>query len=704
MMLEAVMIDATMLSAGLAEAVGTVAMWAPTLPTVTTGVQPVVEALTASEQTLADMGHIAGMVLLAVWALLLLLSDAFAGVGTRVFQRRLALVGVAFAFVATASQFGNAEYDAGVRIFARFLVVDQFSLLLDMALLAVVAAVIMFSGDYARTHRFEYGEHETLLLIAVFGMMILSHAANLLALFLGIETMSIAVYVLVGARWNKRESAEAAFKYFVMGAFSSGILLMGLALLYGGTGTLDLREIQGQIMGAFNAWGGAQGAVSKLSEPNLLEGARLVHASTAVKAIAPAMLVIPGILMTLGALLFKVSAVPFHMWTPDAYEGAPTPITGLMAVGVKIAGFAAILKLFVGTLYFKRLVEAPYGWTSIVAIVALATMTVGNLAALRQGNIKRLLAYSSVAHVGYLLIGVVAAASFYGSARGTAVLQNVDQEIWAQQTGDAAISGILFYLGAYGIATLGAFACVAWMGSNNKEAVAVHEWSGLASRHPGMAFGMMVCLLSLMGMPPTAGFIGKLMVFKSGLENSNMLLRILVVLALINSVIGAYYYLRLIVNMYFRGPLADPVVPMTSRGAQGVLAVATVATLVMGIGADQALRRCELAAAGFQLPAEDPSRAAWVDRLRERWEAEDAEGDLGGAADGDHDDAEEDESVDDGAQEVSDGGAAAAAKEPEPVAPTVEPVAPAGARAREFAVGQPKPAAPKPAAPKPAAP
>ncbi|MBL4684197.1 MAG: NADH-quinone oxidoreductase subunit N, partial [Nannocystaceae bacterium] len=679
MILETMMIDTAMLGATVGETVGALAMWVPEFPAVATAAEPVAKALTASERTMADMGHIGGMVILAVWALLLLLSDAFAGVGTRNFQRRLALVGVAFAFAAIASQFGEAEYDAGVRIFARFLVVDQFSMLVDMALLAVVAAVIMFSGDYARTHRFEYGEQEALLFIAVFGMMILSHAANLLALFLGIETMSIAVYVLVGARWNKRESAEAAFKYFVMGAFSSGILLMGLALLYGGTGTLDLREIQGQIMGAFNAWGGAQSAVSKLSEPHLLEGARLVHASTAVKAIAPAMLIIPGILMTLGALLFKISAVPFHMWTPDAYEGAPTPVTGFMAVGVKIAGFAALLKLFVGTLYFKRLVEAPYGWTSIVAIVALASMTVGNLAALRQGNIKRLLAYSSVAHVGYLLIGVVAAASFYGSARGTAVLQNVDQEIWAQQTGDAAIAGVLFYLGAYGIATLGAFACVAWLGSNKKEAVAVHEWSGLASRHPGMAFGMMVCLLSLMGLPPTAGFIGKLMVFKSGLENSNMLLRILVVLALINSVIGAYYYLRLIVNMYFRASLANPVVPMTSRGAQGVLAVATFATLAMGIGADPVLRRCELAAAGFQLPAEDPSRAAWVDRLRARWEAEDADADSNGAA--------EDDGADERTLEVPDGGPDAAAKGTEPEAPTVDPEAPVVAPTRDAVVG-----------------
>jgi len=562
------------------------------------------------------------MVIVALWSLLLLISDAFSGPGMRQFQRRLAMLGAIFAFVAVAAQFGGAEYDGGVEVFSGFLVVDHFSMLLDMAIIGIAAAVIAFAGDYARTHRFEYGEQESLVFIAAFGMMILSHAANTLALFLGIETMSIAVYVLVGARWNSKHSSEAAFKYFVMGAFSSGVLLMGLALLYGGTGTTDLALLTERVQGVLNDWRDVQGAVQTLADPNLEGAAREQFAATSAVAMAPAMLVIPGILLTLGALLFKVSAVPFHMWTPDAYEGAPSPITGFMAAGVKIAGFAALLKLFVGALYIKVTVEAPYGWTSAVAIIAILTMTIGNFAAVRQNNVKRLLAYSSVAHVGYLLIGIVAAGSFYGSKAG-GTLKPVDQEIWALTAGDSAVGSIIFYLLAYSVATLGAFACVAWLSSQKKEATAAHEWSGLASRHPGMALGMTICLLSLMGMPPTAGFVGKLMVFKGGLENTNMLLRVAVIIAVLNSVVGAYYYLRLIVNMYFRQPLQQGVEPMNSRGAQSVVAIAAVGSLIMGVAADQVLRRCELAAAGFNQPADNTKRAEWVDKLRARWEAED---------------------------------------------------------------------------------
>lgn len=612
------------------DAVSNLAMFAPEVPAAVAAANAIAEPLSPSEQTLLDVGHIAGMVIVAVWALLLIVADAFAGPGMRAFQRRLALVGAALAFLAVGSQFGSSEYDAGVRVFSGFLVIDHFSLMVDMAIIAIAAAVMSFSGDYARTHRFEYGEQEALVFIAAFGMMILGHSANLLALFIGIETMSIAVYVLVGARWNKRESSEAAFKYFVMGAFSSGILLMGMALLYGATGTIDLLELQRGVAAAFTEWGRVQPHVQALTNPKVLANPdiavaqRELWSATAAVGIAPAMLVLPGILLTLGALLFKVSAVPFHMWTPDAYDGAPTPITGFMAAGVKVAGFAALLKLFVGALYAHRFVEAPYGWTTAVAVVAVLTMTVGNLAAVRQANVKRLLAYSSVAHVGYLLIGVVAAANFYGSAKSRGGLQAMDEHWWAFQTGDDAIASMLFYLLAYSVATLGAFACVAWLGSQKKEATAAHEWSGLASRHPAMALGMTICLLSLMGMPPTAGFVGKLMVFKAGLENTNMLLRVAVIIALLNSVVGAYYYLRLIVNMYFRAPLTNPVEPMNSRGAQAVVAIATVGSLIMGVGADHVMRRCKLAAAGFHLPRGDESRAEWVDRLRVRWDLEDA--------------------------------------------------------------------------------
>ena len=577
---------------------------------------------------IADMIHLAPMMIVALWSLIQLGADAFAGPGGRLFQRRLALVGIALAAAAAAASFGDWEYDAGIEVFYGFLVVDQFSLLLDLGILGVTGAVILFAGDYARSHRFEYGEQESLLFIATFGVMILVHAGDLLALFLGIETMSIAVYVLVGARWNSKRSSEAALKYFLMGAFASGLLVMGIALLYGATGTTSLSDLVPATTEVFNQWMKAQAHVDVLLEPPQdnprLLGAMQAAQDQAVTGMAPAALFFPGLLLVLAGLLFKVSAVPFHMWTPDAYDGAPTPTTAFMAAGVKIGGFAAMLKLLVGVFYVHRLVSAPYGWTSVVAVVALLTMTVGNLAAVRQTNVKRLLAYSSVAHVGYILVGVVAAGSFYGNVSRVAArtLRPEDQLSWAQQTGDLSVASIVFYVLTYAVATLGAFAAVAWYGSNKREGTATHEWAGLAQRHPGMALGLTICLLSLMGMPPTAGFLGKVFVFRAALEHTDTFLRVLVVIALLNSVVGAYYYLRLIVAMYFRPPADREVVPLASRGAKSVVAVAAALSILLGLGADWAMKRAELATSGFILPVGSERRADWVDALRARWEAE----------------------------------------------------------------------------------
>lgn len=579
-----------------------------------------------TSSVLADIAHLAPMMIVAFWAILHLAADAFAGAGLRQFQRRLALVGVILATAAAAMQFGDWQYDAGVRVFSGFLVVDQFSLLIDIGILVVAGSVIMFAGDYSRSHRFEYGEQEALLLIASFGMMILAHSGDLLALFLGIETMSIAVYVLVGARWNSRRSPEAALKYFVMGAFASGLLVMGIALIYGATGTTALNELGPGVARVFTQWGGAQGSVGALLRPEGIPGEVLeVAQDRAITGVAPAALFIPGMMLVLAALLFKVSAVPFHMWTPDAYDGAPSPVTGFMAAGVKIGGFAAFLKLMVGVFFVNRLVTAPYGWTTIVAVIAFLTMTVGNLAAVRQTNVKRLLAYSSIAHVGYILIGVVAAANFYGHATARGAFRAADQLVWSRETGDLAVASVIFYLLTYAIATLGTFACVSFFGANKKEAGGVHEWSGLAQRHPGVALGMTICLLSLMGMPPMAGFIGKLGIFRVALENDNGLLRFLVIAGLINSVIGAYYYLRLIVAMYFRPPPQTEVDVLPSRGARVVVAAAAGLSLVMGLGADVVMKRCELAASGFVYSAGSEQRAEWVDRLRARWEAQSEE-------------------------------------------------------------------------------
>ena len=581
------------------------------------------ETLTAAQTALENIGHLAPMMIVAFWSLLHLLADAFAGPGMRRFQRRLALVGLALAAAVAASQFGKIEYDDGTLVFSGFLVVDQFSLLLDLGLLAVAAAVVGFGGDYARAHKFEYGEQESLVLIAVFGMMILGHAADLIALFLGIETMSIAVYVLVGARWNNRRSAEAAMKYFLVGAFSSGLLLMGIALIYGATGGTSFIDVSHGIKNVFREWLEVQPLVADIEAQTVSASVRAQVEARVVLGIAPAALAIPGILLTLTGLLFKISAVPFHMWTPDAYEGAPSPATGFMAAGVKIGGIAALLKLFVGVFYLKRLVASGYAWTNIVSVLALVTMLVGNLAAVRQTNVKRMLAYSSVAHVGYILVGVVAAASFYGSGMRTSAGASVDQLGWAHEMGDTAVASVLFYVLSYAVATMGAFACVSLLGGRGREASQSHEWSGLAQRHPAVALAMTVSLLSLMGMPPMAGFFGKLFVFKSALTHTSIWLRVLVIIALVNAVIGAYYYLRLIVSMYFRPAPADPVGLIPGRGAIAVASIAAAASIALGVGAEGLMRRTQLAASGFVYPPGVGAKAEWVDKLRARWEAAD---------------------------------------------------------------------------------
>jgi|GEM_PF-5192 len=585
------------------------------------------ETLGRGAQALADAVHVAPMLIVAAWALLQLVADAFSGPGMRAFQRRVALVGLAFAGLAAFSQLGNPEYDAGVPVFSGFLVVDPFSLLLDVAVLLVTAGTILFAGDFARSHRFEYGEQEELLFIATFGVMILNHAGSLLALFLGVETMSIAVYVMVGARWNSKRSSEAALKYFIMGAFASGLLVMGIALIYGATGTMSLAELVDRItplFGGKTSWGAAMKEVAGLQLGSYAGPAADAARDRAIVALAPIALLLPGILLTTAALLFKVSAVPFHMWTPDTYDGAPTPITGFMAAAVKIGGFAALLKFLVGTLQISRLVHYPYGWATVVGVIAIATMTVGNLAAVRQTNVKRMLAYSSVAHVGYLLVGVITAAFFYADKAG-GQLTELDQVAWSRGNGDLAVASVLYYLVTYAIATMGTFACVSFYGARKKEATGVHQWAGMARRFPGVALAMTICLLSLMGMPPIAGFFGKLGLFRVAMTSGDPFLRWMVILGVLNAVVGASYYLRLIVAMYFREPPEEEVEVLESGGVRIVVVVAAALSIAAGVGARPLMDQCRIAAAGTGRRVGGELRRVEVQKVRDAIAARDAE-------------------------------------------------------------------------------
>jgi NADH-quinone oxidoreductase subunit N len=342
-------------------------------------------------------------------------------------------------------------------------------------------------------------------------------------IFLGIETMSIAVYVLTGSFRHSAKSAEGAMKYFMVGAFATSILLYGMALIYGAVGSTSLTEIARQA-------------------PH----------------VAQAPLFIVGFLLVLIALGFKISAVPFHMWAPDAYEGAPTPVTAFMATTVKAAGFAVLIRLVSTAFARTELAYGSSGWASICSWLAVLTMTIGNLGALRQDNVKRMLAYSSIAHAGYLLVGVVAIAVVGVEARGP----------------------LVYYLVAYTFTTAGAFGVVAWIGSRGDERLMIDDWAGLASRHPGVALAMTIFMLSLGGIPPTAGFFGKFYVFRAALEKPTLVW--LVVIAVLNSVVSVFYYLRVVTAMYFR-ETGREAKPLRAVSVSAALIIAAVGVLVIGI-------------------------------------------------------------------------------------------------------------------------
>jgi NADH-quinone oxidoreductase subunit N len=448
-----------------------------------------------------------------------LLVDAFAK--SRTLGLRVAQLGCLAALAAVVGQWEGTGTSS--TIFSGMWVSDRMALFLDAIFLITGLVTLMVAGPFMREHEFEHGEHHALVLFAVAGMMMVGHASHLLSLLIGIETMSLAAYLLV-ASWRRQSlGAEGALKYLLLGAFAAGFLVYGTALVYGTTG-------------------GAMGYAA--------------IAANAGRAAGNPLFVI-GVYFLLTGLLFKIAAVPFHMWTPDAYQGAPTPVTGLMAAGVKAAAIGGLVRLLSGAFADTGLTLGHAGWVRILGLVSVVTMTWGNLAALRQDNVKRMLAYSSIAHAGYLLMGL--------SALGLRL--------------EGAQSALLVYLAAYALTSLGVFAVVAWVGRRDDERLLVADWSGLARTRPAVALAMAVLLLSLAGVPPTGGFFGKFYVFRSAIQSPD--LAWLVVAAVINSVISVYYYLRIVVAMYFREPVR-PWRPYLSAGSG--LALAAMVLLVLALG------------------------------------------------------------------------------------------------------------------------
>jgi NADH-quinone oxidoreductase subunit N len=402
-------------------------------------------------------------------------------------------------------------------------VADRMALVFDLIIATVAGMTLVVFRAFSREHAFEQDEFPALVLFAAAGMIMVVHASHLLSLLIGIETLSLAAYALVACRYHSSQGAEGALKYFLMGALATGFFVYGMALVYGTTGgELSLSGIAARAGQAGN-------------NP----------------------LFVVGVYLILVALLFKVAAVPFHMWLPDAYEGAPTPVTGFMATAIKAAAFGGLLRLFGSAFAEPHVALGHAGWARILGLVAFATMTLGNLAAIRQDNVKRMLAYSSIAHAGYLLVGMAAVG--FGVA--------------------AAKPALIFYLAAYAATTLGAFAVAAWVGRKGNECLHVDDWAGLARKRPALALVMTLFLLSLAGVPPTGGFFAKFYLFRAAVERPELMW--LVVAAVLNSVVSVYYYLRIVVAMYFRERPETPAgYPSLATGIVLVL----LAVLVLGLG------------------------------------------------------------------------------------------------------------------------
>jgi len=411
--------------------------------------------------------------------------------------------------------------------FSDSLLVDRYALFFWYLLLASAGIAILMSAHYLEVEDENHGEYYALLLFSVVGMMCLAAGIDIVLLFIGLELMAISIYILVGFLRRDRRSNEAALKYVLLGAFSSGIFAYGLSLLYGISGSTNLRVIQQAV----------RAQASK--DPH-----------NAVLIIA--------LLTTMVGLLFKIAAVPFHQWAPDAYEGAPTSITAFMSVAVKAAAWALLLRILVSALFPLRAVYTP-----VIVFVAIATMTGGNLAALTQQNTKRLLAYSSIAHVGYMLLALVAIGTSPMSSPGFA----------------DGLKGILIYLLVYTFMNLGVFGVITSLRQRNVIGDELDDLAGLYQRAPVESILMLIFLLSLAGIPPTAGFLGKYYIFLSLIESGHYWLA---AAAVLYALLGLYYYLRIANAMLIRAPMDTDRLPI-SAGMRAAIVLTAVATIVIGV-------------------------------------------------------------------------------------------------------------------------
>lgn len=460
-----------------------------------------------------DLMVILPFLFVAGTALLIMVLDLFLS-DERVQQIApwLTIAGLTAAFISSVTQWNTNGATFTPPGGYSMVVMDNFAVALNVILTVAGILTILLSLDYLKRTGHNRSEFYILMMLSLSGMMLMGMANDLILIFLALELLSIPLYILAGFAWPRPESEEAAMKYFLLGAFSSAVFVFGIALIYGATGTTSLPGIFAAV------------------DPS-------------------AGLLLAGSAMLLVGFGFKIASVPFHMWTPDVYEGSPTAVTAFMSVGSKVAGFAALLRILL--IAMPQLGDT---WTVAISVMAALTLIIGNVVAILQPNIKRMLGYSSIAHAGYILIAVAASAN------------NPD-----------GVSAALFYMFAYLFTNLGAFAIAVAVERTEGEGVMLEDYQGLAKRHPWMALAMAVFMLSLTGIPPTAGFAAKFYVFGAAIDAGLIWLTIIGVLT---SVVSAYYYLRVVFYMYmYEGEGEMALAP----GVVTAVVVAVVATLLVGL-------------------------------------------------------------------------------------------------------------------------
>lgn len=435
----------------------------------------------------------------------------------------IGLIGLAAAGVATGMLWSGPTLTA----FSGMVVVDRMALFFIFTFLIVAALTVLASMNFIASEQLSPEEYYALIMFSTVGMILMATGGDLVMIFLGLEISSISTYVLAGYRRTDLRSNESALKYFILGSFSTAFLLYGMALLYGATGSTNLDAIRGAIATKSNI---------VTTQPIMME------------------ILFVGAAMMLVGFGFKIATAPFHIWTPDVYEGAPTPVTAFMAAGPKAAGFAAFLRVFVLTFSLSYMIELHETWTNAVQVLAALTMIMGNIVAISQTNIKRMLAYSSIAHAGYALVGFLA--------------------------GDW--SAVAFYMLTYSVMNIGAFAIVAILAGRGDERTQIEDYAGLGFKSVGLSIALLVFMLSMAGIPLTAGFIGKFLVFRAAWDKGY---HALVIIAVLNSAASVYYYLRPMVVLFFRDSNEKDAaaVPLLPRSVLVTILLALAGTFYLGI-------------------------------------------------------------------------------------------------------------------------